>query len=617
MTKKIVECVPNFSEGRDPAKIKLITDAVESVSGVTLLNVDPGADTNRTVVTFVGEPHAVLEAAFRAIQKAASVIDMSTQKGAHPRIGASDVVPFVPVENVTMAECVELARALGERVGRELAIPVYLYEEAASRPDRKNLADVRRGEYEGLEKKLQDSSWKPDFGPTQFNAKSGATVIGAREFLVAYNITLNSSDKAHATDIAFALREKGRVARTGRTKPYYNKGDVLLYKEGEYPCGTCSHVCKTQSEIFDHCQKEHGYNLAALLQANDVNPTTLAGQKVYIPGKFSFCKAIGWYVDEFKRAQISINLTNYKVTSPQAVFDETRKLAEERGLVVTGSEIVGLVPFQALYEAGKHYLRKQGRSTGVPVSDVLRTAQFSLGLCDVVPFEIESKVLGLPKFNEKALASMTIHAFADEVSRDTPAPGGGSIAALAGSLAASLAAMVANLTHGKAGTENKDETLCTIADKAQKIKDQLLFAIDDDTNAFNAFMEARRLPSGTPDEKALRNAKMQEGIKIAIDVPWRTAQNSFEAMKLAAEVAKIGNPNSITDAAVGAQMGFAGVRGGIWNVVVNLKDISDAQYVAAMQQSCTALLAQASALSQESASFTDARLAEMLAKSKS
>jgi glutamate formiminotransferase/formiminotetrahydrofolate cyclodeaminase len=511
-----------------------------------------------------------------------------------------------------MEECVNLARKLGERVGKELAIPVYLYEEAASTADRKNLADIRRGEYEGLEKKLQDPAWKPDFGPTKMNARSGATVIGAREFLVAYNITLNSGDKAHATDIAFALREKGRVARTGRTKPYYNKGDILFYKDGDFPCGTCSQSFKTQNEIFQHCEREHGYNLESLLRANDVNTTNLVGQKVYIPGKFNFCKAIGWYVDEFKRAQISINLTNYKITSPQAVFDETRKLAEERGLVVTGSEVVGLIPFQALYEAGKHYLRKQGRSTGIPVSDVLRTAQFSLGLCDVLPFEIEKKVLGLPKFAEKSLANMRIHEFADEVSRDTPAPGGGSIAALAGSLGASLAAMVANLTHGKAGTEHKDEALCAIANKSQKVKDELLVAIDDDTNAFNAFMEARRLPAGTPAEKEFRQARMQAGLKIAIDVPWRTALASFEAMKLAAEVAQIGNPNSLTDAAVGTQMGFAGVRGGIWNVVINLKDITDKPYIAEMQQRCTSLLTQAKALAEESALATDKRLGEFL-----
>lgn len=614
MSKKIVECVPNFSEGRDPQKIKQITDAVESVSNVTLLNVDPGADTNRTVVTFVGEPEAVVEAAFRAIAKASQIIDMSQQKGAHPRIGASDVVPFVPVKNCTMDECVALARKLGERVGKELGIPVYLYEEAASAPYRKNLADIRRGEYEGLEKKLQDAQWKPDFGPVQFNARSGATVIGAREFLVAYNITLNSCDKAHATDIAFALREKGRVARTGNIHPYYNKGDMLFYKSGEYPCGTCSYVSKTPEGIFEHCQSEHKYNLAELLQANDVNPATLEGQKVYIPGKFNFCKAIGWYVDEFKRAQISINLTNYKVTPPHAVLDETRKLVSDRGLVVTGSEIVGLVPFQALYEAGKHYLQMQKRSTGVPVADVLRTAQFSLGLSDVAPFEMEKKVLGLPKYDEKALANMRIHEFTDEVSRDTPAPGGGSIAALAGALGAALASMVANLTHGKAGTEHKDSALCQIANSAQLLKDQLLLAIDDDTNAFNAFMDARRLPAGTPQEKELRAQKMQEGLKIAIDIPWRTAVASFEAMKLAQEVAQIGNPNSITDAAVGTQMGFAGVRGGIWNVVINLKDITDASYVAQMKERCEKLLADANIVNQKSAEFVDTQLLKMLKK---
>jgi glutamate formiminotransferase/formiminotetrahydrofolate cyclodeaminase len=616
MAKKIVECVPNFSEGRDPAKIKQITDAVESVPGVQLLNVDPGADTNRTVVTFVGEPESVLQAAFLAIEKAAQIIDMTKQKGAHPRIGASDVVPFIPVEGTTMEECVELAKRLGERVGRELRIPVYLYEEAALRPERKNLADVRRGEYEGLEQKLQDPHWRPDFGSTAFNAKSGATIIGAREFLVAYNITLNSGDKNHATDIAFALREKGRVARTGRIKPFYNKGDILFYKEGEYPCGTCGHTAKSQQEIFDHCQATHGYNLAQLLKANDLDPTKLAGQKVHIPGKFNYCKAIGWYVDEFKRAQISINLTNYKVTPPHATLDEARRLATERGLVVTGSEIVGLVPFQALYESGKHYLRAQSRSTGIPTIDVLRTAAFSMGLSDVVPFEIEKKVLGLPKFASNALASMKVHDFVDEVSRDTPAPGGGSIAALAGSLAAALASMVANLSHGKAGTEDKDESLCAIADSAQKVKDELLVAIDDDTNAFNAFMDARRLPTGTAEEKEMRNRKMQEGLKVAIDVPWNTATACFEAMSLAWEVARIGNPNSLTDAAVGVQMGYAGVRGGIWNVVINLKDIQDSSYIEEMQTKCEKLLVEANSLAQKASNYADAKLLDMIAKAK-
>ncbi len=595
-------------------KIKAITDAIETVSGVTLLNVDPGADTNRTVVTFIGEPETVLEAAFRAVEKASQVIDMTVQKGAHPRIGASDVVPFIPVENLTMDECAALARRLGERIGRELRIPVYLYEEAASKPERKNLADVRRGEYEGLEKKLHDPEWKPDFGPAQFNARSGATIVGAREFLVAYNITLNSSDKNHATDIAFSLREKGRVARTGRIHPYYNMGDILYYKDGAFPCGSCDCICKTQSEIFDHCRNEHGYDLAALLKANDVDPAKLAGQKVYIPGKFNFCKAIGWYVDEYKRAQISVNLTNYKATPMHAVYDEARRLAVERGLVVTGSEIVGLVPFQALYEAGKHYLRMQGRSTGIPVPDVLRTAQFSLGLNDASPFEIGKKVLGLPGYDPKALASLKVHEFADEVSRDTPAPGGGSIAALAGALGASLAAMVANLTHGKAGSENKDEALCAIADKAQMIKDRLLAAIDDDTNAFNAFMEARRLPQSTPAEKEHRLQKMQEGIKIAIDVPWRTAAASLEAMKLASEVAQIGNPNSITDAAVGAQMGYAGVRGGVWNVMINLKDIRDDAYVSDMQKQCNRILKEAAVLAEQTAAFVDSRLTDMMLK---
>jgi glutamate formiminotransferase/formiminotetrahydrofolate cyclodeaminase len=614
MARRIVECVPNFSEGRDKQKIKQITDAIESVAGVTLLNVDPGADTNRTVVTFVGEPERVLEAAFKGIEKAAQVIDMRTQKGAHPRIGASDVVPFVPVENVSMEECVALAHRLGQRVGTELEIPVYFYEEAARSSDRKNLADVRKGEYEGLEKKLADAKWRPDCGPAAFNARSGATVIGAREFLIAYNVTLNSNDKNHAQDLAFAIRQKGRVARVGNIHPYYFKGDQLLYREGEFPCGTCGHTAKSAADIVAHCSSVHGYDLPALLRDNDVDPSNLVGQKVYVPGTFSFCKAIGWYVEEFKRAQVSINLTNYRVTPPHVVLEETRRLAAERGLVITGSEIVGLVPFQALLTSGKYYLQKQGKSTGIPVGDVLRTAAFSMGLSDVSAFDLRAKVLGLPEYGEKDLVSMKVADFVDEVSRDTPAPGGGSIAALAGSLGAALASMVANLTHGKPGSESKDGRLCELAERTQSIKDELVHAVDADTNAFNSYMEARRLPNASPQDKAIRLQKMQEGLKIAVDVPFRTATLSLEAMEIAHEVAAIGNPNSITDAAVGVQMGLAGVRGGVWNVVINLKDITDSSYCADMRRRCAGLLCRAQELSQANIGYVDGKLEEMLAK---
>jgi glutamate formiminotransferase/formiminotetrahydrofolate cyclodeaminase len=612
MAEPIVECVPNFSEGRDAAKIREITSAIEAVSGARLLNVEPGADTNRTVVTFVGGPEAVLEAAFRSIAAAARVIDMSTHHGAHPRMGATDVCPFVPVDGVTMAECVALARRLGERVGRELGIPVYLYEEAATSPARKNLAEIRKGEYEGLAKKLADPAWKPDFGPAELVPKHGATVIGAREFLIAYNIDLNSTDKAHATEIAFELRERGRVARTGNTKPYYFRGTPLVYREGAFPCGSCNHVSATFDEAQTHCSFAHGYDLQALLAANGVDASAVVGQRVYRPGRFSDCKAIGWYVDDYKRAQISINLTNYKKTNLHDVFDEARRLAAERGLVVTGSEIVGVVPYQALLEAGRHYARLQGKPLGAPARDILALAVMSLGLDDVAPFDPDKKVLGMPTLPEKALVNMKVVDFTDEVSRETPAPGGGSIAALAGALGAALASMVANLTHGKEGTEARDAALARVAESAQRVKDGLLRGVDDDTNAFNAFMDARRLPQSTPEEKAARQAKMQEGLKIAIDVPWRTAELSLEAMQLAHEVLGIGNPNSLTDAAVGVQMGFAGVRGGLWNVVINLKDVLDAGYVQTMQERSRELLARAEVLLADAGKAADARLDEMV-----
>ena len=605
---RIVECVPNFSEGRDAGKIKQITSAVEAVSGVTLLNVEPGADTNRTVVTFVGEPEAVLEAAFQAIARATSLIDMSTHRGAHPRMGATDVCPFVPVEGVTMAECVALAKRLGERVGKELGVPVFLYEEAAASRARSNLSDIRKGEYEGLAKKLADPAWKPDFGPAAFNPKSGATVIGAREFLIAWNINLNSTDKNHAAELAYELRERGRVARTGNTSPFYYRGKELKYAAGAFPCGSCELVARTYAEVKAHCSTTHGYDLDALLVQAGLDLAALEGQKVYRPGLFKHCKAIGWYVDDYKRAQVSINMTNYKLTPLHVVFDEARKLAAARGLVVTGSEIVGVVPFQALLEAGKHYQAMQGKSPGAPLIDVLRCAVTSLGLNDAAPFDLEKKVLGLPVMNPKALVSMTVKDFTDEVSRDTPAPGGGSIAALAGSLGAALASMVATLTHGKEGTEAKDAQLARIAAGTQRVKDSLLTLIDEDTNAFNAFMEARRLPQGTPEEKALRKQKMQEGLKIAIDVPWRTAELSFEAMQLSNEVAAVGNPNSLSDAAVGVQMGFVGVRGGLWNVAINLRDLSDAAYVEEMKKESSELLAKARALVEESGNSVDARL---------
>ncbi|MDR2697712.1 MAG: glutamate formimidoyltransferase, partial [Holophagales bacterium] len=492
MTLRVVECVPNFSEGRDMAKMKTITDAIESVAGVKLLDVDPGADTNRTVVTMVGEPESILEAAFRGIKRAAELIDMRTHHGSHPRMGACDVCPFIPVEGVTMEDCAELARRLGKRVGSELNIPVYLYEAAASRSERKNLAVVRKGEYEGLEEKLKDPNWKPDFGPASFVPAFGALITGAREFLIAYNITLNSRDKAHATDIAFELREKGRVARRGQTNAFYSSGKELRYAEGCFPCGNCVEDFSTFDVLAAHCLDVHGYDLTSILSLNDIDASRgVIGQKVYKAGLFKACKAIGWYVDTYKRAQLSINLTDYKVTSMVDVLEAARKMAIDRGLVVTGSEIVGLVPFKPLYDAGQFYLRQQSKSPFVPTEDVLENAVFSMGLADAAPFEIDKKVLGLPRVYSNGLMAMSVRDFVTEVSRDTPAPGGGSIAALAGALGASLTSMVANLTKVK--SEKHSGHLLYAAETAHRVKEALVLAVDEDTSAFNAYMDARRL----------------------------------------------------------------------------------------------------------------------------
>ena len=607
----LVECVPNFSEGRDLAKIKQITEAIEAVSGVKLMDVDPGADTNRTVVTFVGEPEAVLEAAFQGIAKAAQLIDMSQHHGAHPRMGATDVCPFIPVDGLSMEDCAELARRLGKRVGEELGIPVYLYEAAAAAPERKNLASVREGEYEALAQKAKDPKWKPDFGPATFNAKSGATVIGAREFLIAFNLTLNSRDKAHATDIAFELREKGRVGRRHQRTALYSSGEELKYTKGHYPCGNCEFDGTTFEMLSDHCHEEHGYDLRHLLSLNGIDAgQSLAGQRAYRAGRFPHCKAIGWVVEAYGRAQISVNLTDYKVTTAHEVMDAARELATERGLVVTGGEIVGLVPYAAMAETGRHYLRTMGRSPFVPAEDLLKTAVFSMGLADVAPFEIEKKVLGLPASGP--LVSMKVATFVDEVSRDTPAPGGGSIAALAGSLGAALASMVANLTQPKAKDEGHELELLSIAMEAQALKDQLASAVDADTQAFNGYMEALRLPKNTDAEKAARKAALQAGLKEAIAVPLVTAERSLETMKVAERAGRSGNPASLTDALVGAQAAFTGLRGGLWNVLINLKDIDDGAFVQTTRKRCDALLKEGETLMARIATEGDARLFAMI-----
>jgi len=597
--QKIVECVPNFSEGRDKDKIDQITAAIEAVGDTRLLSVEMGADVNRTVVTFIGSPQDVKEAAFQGIKKAAEIIDMSLHQGAHPRMGATDVCPFVPVEGVTMDDCVEISKKVAQRVGDELAIPVYLYEMSAQKNDRVNLATIRQGEYEGFEKKLQDPHWKPDFGPAEFNVTAGATAIGAREFLIAYNITLNTKEKQYAMDIAFELREKGRSARKNVGDNIYMRGDLLKYTESHFPCGDCEYVGSSMKETADHCQNEHQYNLYELLKSHDTDPENALGRSVKTPGIFKQCKAIGWYVEEYSRTQISINLTNYNNTPPHLVLEKARELADKRGLIVTGSEIVGLIPFQAIYQAGRYYLEKQGRSTGVPVNDIIEMAIHSMGLNDVTPFHPEEKILGLPGTESRPLISLKTAELIHEVSRETPAPGGGSIAALAGSLGAALASMVSNLTIGKKDYEKVWQELTKLADQSQKIKDQLLIAVDDDTDAFNDYMEARRLPQNTAEQKRVRNEAIENGLKQAVRVPLGTAQLSLDALKIAKRVVEIGNVNSITDAGVGVQIAFTGVRGGIFNVLINLPQIKDRKFIEEMKKTCELMEKEAEVLLNE------------------
>jgi glutamate formiminotransferase/formiminotetrahydrofolate cyclodeaminase len=610
MSDILIECVPNFSEGRDKNIIKQITDEIEKVEGVKLLDVDPGAEMNRTVVTFIGNPKGVKEAAFNSIKKASELIDMRKHTGSHPRMGATDVCPFVPVSGITTEECIELSKEVAKRVGEELKIPVYLYEKSATKPERENLAIVRQGEYEALEEKLKKTEWKPDFGPAKFNASAGGTVIGVREFLIAYNISLNTRDPLHATDIAFELREKGRSARAGNSKSpfYYKKENILKYIEGEYPCGLDDFVGKTIDETIKHCKEKHDFDLASLLSLNGIDPAKPEGQSVKVPGLFNYCKAIGWMVPEYDRAQISINLTNYKETSTHHVLEATRKLAAERGLVVTGSEIVGMIPYPALLETGKFYLKKQGRSTGIPVNDILNTAVQSLGINDVSEFDINERVLGLPKNPDEALVELKLTDFIDEVSRESPAPGGGSIAAVAGALGASLSSMVSNLTANNRGSERVDDILNEASEKLQAIKIALVKAVDDDTNAFNAYMDARRLPDKTDEEKKAKENAMQSGLKQAVHVPLNTAQLSYQAIESAEVVAKNGNPNSITDVGVGVQSAFTGVLGGIYNVLINLKDIKDDKFNDDMRKTCKELKSKAQKMLEEVLNYVESKL---------
>jgi glutamate formiminotransferase/formiminotetrahydrofolate cyclodeaminase len=526
---KLVECVPNFSEGRDLEKINSITKEIEATAGTTLLDVDPGDSTNRTVVTFIGTPEGVKEAAFRAIKKASEVIDMSKHKGAHSRIGATDVCPFVPVSGVNMEDCVKLAEELGERVSAELGIPVFLYEEAAKIPERRNLANIRVGEYEGLPDKFKDPEWVPDYGEPVFHPHAGATVIGAREFLIAYNINLNSPDRKLAHHIALNLRERGRAKRD-------EEGKIVRDEKGK---------------------------------------------AIKVPGKFKEVKAVGWFIEDYGIAQISINFTNYKIAPPHFVFDEAIKEAEQIGARVTGSELVGLIPKEALLMAGRYYLKKQGKSAGVPEEELIRIAVLSLGLNDVTPFDPQKKIIEYQfKEEDVSLLNLNLREFSNELSMDSPAPGGGSIAALCGALSASLSSMVSNLTVGKKDYEVVQDKMKKFAEKAQTLKDSLLNAVDLDTWAFNKVMSTFKLPKKTDVQKEERMTAIETATKEATQIPRDVLKDCVQALELAKKVALDGNKNSISDAGVAGLIAQAGAEGAYYNVMINLPDIQDEEFKA-------------------------------------
>jgi len=538
---RLVECVPNFSEGRDRAVIDAIAQALASVSGVKLLDVDPGADTNRTVYTLVGPPEGVAEAAFRGARKAAELIDMTAHKGAHPRMGALDVCPFIPVAEVTMAECADLARTVGRRIGDELQIPVYFYEHAALTKERRSLANIRAGEYEGLAEKLAQPAWAPDAGPSGFSARSGATVVGAREFLLAYNVNLNTRDRRLANEIALNLREGGRAKRDAH-------GQILRDADGT---------------------------------------------SIKVPGRLKAVRAIGWYIDEYRQAQVSINLLDYTTTPLHVVFETARAEADKLGLIVTGSELVGLTPLAPMLEAGRYFLRKQGKSAGVPERDLVDIALRSMGLNQVAPFDPAKKIIEYHFAAPAPLMSMTAGRFVDEVSTESPAPGGGSVAALMGSLGAALATMVANLTVGKTGYEKAWEELAGMAERGQVIKDRLARAVDEDTDAFNRVMDAMRLPKATPEQQAERERAIEAANKAAAEVPLRTARHCLAAIELAGIAADKGNRNSSSDAGVAALAGRAGVEGAVLNVLTNLGGIKDEAFRKRCVEETSALAADA------------------------
>jgi glutamate formiminotransferase/formiminotetrahydrofolate cyclodeaminase len=530
--EQIIECVPNFSEGQNSEVIKQITDEIEKVPGVRLLNVDPGKATNRTVVTFVGSPEAVIEAAFMAIKKAGGLIDMSRHKGEHPRMGATDVCPLIPIAGITMEETAAWARKLGERVGKELQIPVYLYEAAQPDIKRNNLSIIRAGEYEGFFKKIKLPEWAPDFGPAEFDVKRGGTVIGARDFLVAYNVNLNTTSTRRANSVAFDVREAGRVKR---------EGDPITGKI--------------------------------------VNDAT--GKPVHIPGSLRAVKAIGWYIEEYGIAQISMNLTNINITPMHIAFDEVCKKAAERGIRVTGSELVGLIPLQAMLDAGKFFLHQQQRSAGVSEKELIRIAVLSMGLDELGPFNPQERIIEylLRDKGDSRLVSMRLDDFADETASESPAPGGGSIAAYVGALGASLATMVANLSSHKKGWDDRWESFGAWAEKGQQYNRALIRLVDEDTRAFNGIMTAFGLPKSSPEEKTIRSAAIQEATRAAIAVPFKVMENAYASMEVIRAMAETGNPNSVSDAGVGALCARSAVMGAFMNVRINAAGCDDKAFV--------------------------------------
>ncbi len=554
--RKLIECVPNFSEGNDMNIINQITAEIKAVEGVSLVDVDPGKATNRTVVTMVGTPEEVCEAAFRAVKKASELIDMSKHKGAHPRFGATDVCPLVPVSNITMEETVEYARQLAERIGNELNIPVFCYENAAFKEERRNLAVCRSGEYEALSERITSDEWKPDFGSNQWNeftSKTGATAVGARNFLVAYNINLNTTSTRRANAIAFDVRERGR-------------------------------------NIIDE-----------------------NGKPVTVPGTLKSVKAIGWFIEEFGVAQISMNLTDISITSVHEAFDEVCRKADARGVRVTGSELVGVIPLNAMLEAGRYFLRKQQRSTGVSDKELIKIAVKSLGLDELYPFEADKKIIEYILDNEankgkKKLVDMNLVEFVDETASESPAPGGGSISAYMGAMGSALGSMVANLSSHKRGWDERWEEFSDWAEKGKAYQTQLIKMVDEDTNAFNVIMDAFGLPKKTDEEKAARTKAIQDATKYATEVPFKTMELCYNSMEVAKAMAEIGNPNSVTDAGVGALAARSGVIGAFLNVKINAAGLNDKEFAAKIIADGEAIVEKAKALEAEILKIVDSKI---------